>query len=88
MNAVTDFPAARRSLAAQGAHEIAPRITPRLAPGITPRITPLGTPPGAEASRNATERLTMAWHIDSTTGRPVARWILVPARSDDDGFQR
>jgi hypothetical protein len=26
-------------------------------------------------------RPTMTWHIDSTNGRPVIRWVKLPARS-------
>jgi hypothetical protein len=26
-------------------------------------------------------RPTMTWHIDSTNGRPVIRWVMLPARS-------
>jgi hypothetical protein len=26
-------------------------------------------------------RPTMTWHIDSTNGRPVIRWVMLPERS-------
>ncbi len=28
-----------------------------------------------------TDRPTLAWHIDATTGRAVGSWIMLPARS-------
>jgi hypothetical protein len=33
-------------------------------------------------------RPTMTWHIDSTNGRPVAHWIMLPAQSSIASAER
>ena len=33
----------------------------------------------AEPARQRT-RPTMTWQVDSTTGRPVTRWVMLPGR--------
>jgi hypothetical protein len=36
------------------------------------------------ASAAAHTRPTIAWHIDCVTGRPVARWLVLPLASPEE----